>query len=159
MIVQVRLYERIIHGEVTTKWLSHLKATHIVVVNDAMANDKFQRNLLKMSVPTNYKCLILSVEKAIDILNDTRSEKLAIFVVVRNPQDLLTLVENVPSINEVNIANFGYLVKADVENKTMINRCLSLDEDDIRCIRLVQEKVPNNYHQVLSDTQKINIKI
>lgn len=159
MIKQVRLDERLIHGEVTTKWMSHLKVSHIVVVNDKMANDKFQANLLKMSIPENYKCLILTVERAIAILNDERCEKMSIFVVVQNPQDLLTLIEHVPTIQEVNIANFGYLIKADVPNKTVINRCLSLDDDDIRCLRIVQEKVKNNYHQVLSDTQKINLKI
>lgn len=159
MIKQVRLDERLIHGEVTTKWMSHLKVTHIVVINDQMANDKFHSNLLKIGVPDNYKCLVLGVDRGIALLNDPRCEPLSIFVIVQNPQDLLKLVENVDSIHEVNFANFGYLVKADVPNKKVINRCLALDDDDIRCIRLVQEKIPNNYHQVLSDTQKINLKI
>ena len=55
MIKQVRLDERLTHGQVNTKWINYLGATHVVVVDDASANDQFQTNLLKMSIPENIK--------------------------------------------------------------------------------------------------------
>lgn len=154
MIKQVRLDERLTHGQVNTKWIHYLKASHVVVVDDYSANDKFQTNLLKMSIPETVKSMILTCDRAIEILNDPRCENMSLFVVVKTPQYLLKLVENVPSITEVNIANYGFQHKGNVADKMVINRNLALEEDDIRCLKLVQKKVENCYHQVLSDTPK-----
>ena len=159
MITQVRLDERLTHGQVNTKWIYYLKATHVVVVDDASANDKFQTNLLKMSIPEGIKCLVLTVDKAIEILNDPRCEKMTLFVVVRTPQEVLKLVENVPAIKEVNIANYGYLLKGNVPNKLVVNKSLSFDDDDLKCVKEIMSKVENCYHQTLSDTQKIKLEL
>lgn len=157
MIKQVRLDERLTHGQVNTKWITYLSATHVIVVDDVSANDPFQTNLLKMSIPDNVKSMVVTCDKAIEILNDPRCDKMSIFVVIKTPQYLLKLVENVPSIKEVNLANYGFQHKYDVPNKTKINNNLCLDEDDIRCCKLIKEKVENCYHQVLSDTAKKNV--
>lgn len=159
MITQVRLDERLIHGEVTTKWINFLHANRILAVDDEVAGDAFQSNLLKMGVPKSCKCLILSVEKAIDVLNDPRCEGLSLFVLVRPPQNLLKLVEGVPGIEEVNIANYGYLIRPDAPGKKAINRCLAFDQNDIECIKKVQERVSSCYHQVLSDTAKVELDL
>lgn len=154
MIKQVRLDERLTHGQVNKKWISYLGATHVVVVDDESANDAFQTNLLKMSIPEKVKSMVVTCDKAIQILNDPRCERMNIFVVAKTPQYILKLVENVPSIKEVNLANYGYQHKADVPNKTKITNNLSLDEDDLRCCKEIIKKVDSCYHQVLSDTPK-----
>ncbi len=159
MIKQVRLDERLTHGQVNTKWINYLGATHVVVVDDASATDSFQTNLLKMSIPENVKSMILTCDKAIQILNDPRCENMNIFVVVKTPQYVLKLVENVPSIKEVNIANYGFQHKYNVPNKLKVNNNLNLDEDDLRCVKLIIEKVENCYHQVLSDTPRKTLNL
>ena len=65
MIKQVRLDERLTHGQVNTKWISYLGATHVVVVDDESANNAFQTNLLKMSIPEKVKSMVVTCAKAI----------------------------------------------------------------------------------------------
>lgn len=40
MITLIRLDERLIHGQIATKWSKHTNVTHIVVANDEAANNK-----------------------------------------------------------------------------------------------------------------------
>ena len=42
MITEVRLDERLIHGQTMASWLSFLQATHILIVSDSVAADPFQ---------------------------------------------------------------------------------------------------------------------
>src|SRR4030067_558554 len=154
MVLQLRLDERLVHGQVGVSWIRHLGATHLIVANDAVANDDFQKNLMKIGIPSETKCMIVTINKAIELLNDPRSEHLKIFVIVQTPQDVLKIVDGVKSITEVNIANYGLVVKEKVPNKTVIGGFLSIDEEDKKCIIEIQSKVSNTYHQPVIDLPK-----
>ena len=159
MLLQLRLDERLVHGQVGVSWIRHLGATHLIVANDAVADDTFQKNLMKVGLPSETKCMIVSIDKAIELLNDPRSEPLKMFVIAQTPQDVLKLVDGVKSIKEVNIANYGLIVKEKVPNKTVINGFLSFDEEDIKCVMEIQSKVSNTYHQPVIDLPKKKLKL
>ena len=155
MIVGVRLDERLLHGQTMTNWIGLLKTSHIVIACDEVANDKLQLASLKMVVPSNIKCSISTVEKAAQILNDPRAEKLRIFVLCRTPQDLLELIKKVPEIKEANIAAYGFLVKTKIPNKKNLIPCfLTVDDEDLEALKEIQEKNVHCYSQVVPSQSK-----
>ncbi|HQP30651.1 MAG TPA: PTS sugar transporter subunit IIB, partial [Deltaproteobacteria bacterium] len=50
-IVLVRVDDRLIHGQILESWIPFIKAQCVVVANDALAGDQFQRAILSMAIP------------------------------------------------------------------------------------------------------------
>lgn len=90
-IVNVRIDERLIHGQVATLWKGTLNATRIMVIdNEAVKND-LQKKLLKMACPTGTKLSILSTEKASENLSAEKYGDDRIFIIVKGPETILDL--------------------------------------------------------------------
>lgn len=139
MIAEVRLDERLIHGQTMASWLSFLQATHILIASDTVAADPFQISALKMAVPSDYKLLIASTEKAANILQDERSAKLKMFVLCKTPSDVWNLIRQYPEIHEVNFAAYGQIIKAGVPNRiTLIPGQLVVDQEDQQILRQIE---------------------
>lgn len=46
-----RIDDRLIHGQLVTTWLNVKQIEQVIIVDDKVAKDKIQSNVLKMSVP------------------------------------------------------------------------------------------------------------
>lgn len=55
MLAQLRVDDRLIHGQVAVVWTKELNTKLIVVANDHAANDKVMQMTLKMAVPDGVK--------------------------------------------------------------------------------------------------------
>lgn len=104
-IVLVRVDDRLIHGQVALGWTRTVGATHIVVANDEVANDKTQVMLLKMASPTGVKASILSVEDAAKKLVAKAFKRDKVLVLVRDAKSLLRLMDGGVALPQVNIGN------------------------------------------------------
>lgn len=129
MVIFLRVDERLIHGQVALSWNQQLSPDAIVVINDAIMHDEIQKIAIKMAKPSNVKLAIKNVKDGIELLNNPQTEKMRLFVVVRNTRDALEIVKNVKGIKEVNvggmtkktfetiqIASYLYVTKEDIEN-------------------------------------------
>ncbi|MDZ7542490.1 PTS mannose transporter subunit IIAB, partial [Clostridium perfringens] len=74
-IVNVRIDERLIHGQVAALWTNKLGITRIVVVNNEIIKDQIQKMALKMATPVGVKLSILSVDTAVNNLKINKYEK------------------------------------------------------------------------------------
>ena len=157
MIVQMRIDERLTHGQVCSTWINTLGATHVLVPNDQVANDEFQKNIMSMGIPSNVKALFTTLDKAVDILNSPKANNAKMFVVIKTPKDALYIVEHTQGIEEVNIANYGSIVQTGKKIEYSIGRFVLLDEDDVAYVKGIKEKVKNVFHQdiVGSSVKKI----
>ena len=63
-IVLARVDDRLIHGEVVTAWTPSLSANRIVIVDDTVAADKFNKRVLMALAQQGTKVAVLSVEGA-----------------------------------------------------------------------------------------------
>ena len=137
MIATFRIDERLIHGQVIATWLKSLGITHLIVANDKAASDETQQKMLKLAVPNNVKCLIKGVADVQRILADPRCEKMKIMLVVGSPEDAIPMLENVPQITEVNLANYGSITKPDVKDKLVVSPMVNLDKEDIENVNKI----------------------
>jgi len=109
MISLFRIDERLIHGQIAIKWSRHTGVSHIVVANDAAANNSIMQKSLKMAAPAGIKCAIKTVDDAIELLKDERAKNLKMLVLVNSPSDAVKMVKNVPDIPWINVGNYGRL--------------------------------------------------
>jgi len=141
MIVHVRLDERLIHGQVATSWIRYYDANAVVIPSDIIATSDIDKMALRLaaSMIADLKLSIVCIKDAIRILNDPRCKPLKIMVVCRTPQDVLCIVQNVPEIPEINLANYGDQIKKDATIVRSLGalKSLRLREEDVEYVRQI----------------------
>lgn len=106
-IINIRIDERLIHGQVATVWTHTLSATRIMIVDDEVIKNDMQKSLLKMACPSGVKLSILSAGKAAANLLSGKYAGERIFMVLKKPETLLSLWENGFHMEEVNVGNMS----------------------------------------------------
>src|ERR1700753_816262 len=98
MIKLTRIDDRLVHGQVAFTWVPALGADCLLVANDKVAKDEFQKMTLKLAQPANAKLLIKTLADAATFLNDERSAKMKVLLIVNSIKDAATLAGSVSEI-------------------------------------------------------------
>jgi len=150
-IVLNRVDDRLIHGEVVTAWQPFCNADHIVIVDDVVANDKFNKRVLTLLAPANTKIEIYSVEEAAENLKGANDPKERVIVLTKTPISFERLFDLGVDIKEVNLGGMG--IRDD--RKPFINN-VSASPDEVDSIRRMKnEKGINVYYQLVPE-QKVS---
>jgi mannose PTS system EIIA component len=89
MIVLLRIDDRLIHGQVVEGWVNHLKATCLLVADDAASGNVLQRSIMELSAPQGLKAIIGTVEEACSRLRSGTLDAERIILLFSNPSDVL----------------------------------------------------------------------
>ena len=103
-IVLSRVDNRLIHGQVATNWLKNYAANFCIVVNDRVAQDPMEQNLLSMAIANAMPVRFFTVAKTLELLPGADSRR-KIALIFENPVDALKLVEGGIALKELNIGN------------------------------------------------------
>jgi PTS system mannose-specific IIB component len=159
MITQIRVDDRLIHGQVAVVWTKELNAPLLVVANDEAAKNEVMQMTLKMAVPNGMKLLIRSVDDAIKVFNDPRGKEHRIFAIVNSVSDATKIAQNVQDIETVNVANAGRFDKSDPKDKTMLFHSVQLNPQELQSARdLAALTHVKSYNQVLPSNPQIDLK-
>ncbi len=160
MLAQLRVDDRLIHGQVAVVWTKELNTPLLVVANDNAAKNKVMQMTLKMAVPTGTKLLIRSVDDAIKIFNDPRGKDKRIFGIVNSVSDANKIAQNVQDIEAVNVANAGRFDKSNPKTKTMVFSSVQLNPDELQAAKeLAALTRVETYNQVLPSNQKQSLAL
>lgn len=151
MISMIRIDDRLIHGQVAFVWTKHLGVNRIIIANDQIAKNDVQKMSLKMATPDTAKCSILTVNDAIDVLNDPRAENLKILVLVNNPADVRRLIEKVKNVPLVNVANYGRITSDLASKKKVCDTLYVTDEDIAEFHKIINSGIKTEYQVVPTD--------
>lgn len=132
-ILLTRIDNRLIHGQVGMTWTNTLGANLVIVANDEVSQNEIQQDLMDMALPDSAESRYFTLEKTIRII-DKAAPRQKIFIVVRTPQDALTLVEKGVPIDKINVGNLHY-----EEGKKQISQTVSVDEHDIQTFKKLDE--------------------
>ena len=159
MITQIRVDDRLIHGQVAVVWTKELNAPLLVVANDEAAKNEVMQMTLKMAVPNGMKLLIRSVDDAINTFNDPRGADKRIFVIVNSVSDANKIAQNVENIETVNVANAGRFDKSDPSTKKMIFPSVQLNPNELAAAKeLAKLDRVNSYNQVLPSNPQLSLE-
>ncbi|HAR1888965.1 MULTISPECIES: PTS mannose/fructose/sorbose transporter subunit IIAB [Enterococcus] len=107
-IVNVRMDERLIHGQVAGIWAPSLHTQRIIVINDEAAADTLQKSSLRMVAPTSMRLSVLPVESAAKNIRSGKYGKQRLFLVFKNPTDILRYLKAGGKLTHVNVGNMSY---------------------------------------------------
>lgn len=102
-IVLYRVDERLIHGQVVVGWGNRLQFDRVVLVNDQVASNPWERELYLSCVPPYMKANILSVDDAISKILQDRFASERTVVLVDSPFDVLEMVKKGVEFDSVNV--------------------------------------------------------
>jgi PTS system mannose-specific IIB component len=130
MIVLSRIDDRLIHGQVVEGWVNFLKATCILVADDQVASNAFQRSIMELSVPQGLRVAIGRVE---DICGQLRTAALnadRIILLFSNPADVLRAIKSGLDCRVINIGGMHY-----VPGKRKLMDVLAVDDKDLAALK------------------------
>lgn len=128
-ILLTRIDNRLVHGQVGMTWTNTLGANLVVVANDEVATDSVQQNLMDMVLPETVQIRFFTLEKTIRIIGKAAPHQ-KILLVVKTPEDALTLVEGGVPIEFLNIGNLHFS-----EGKQQLSSTVSVDKNDVETFR------------------------
>ncbi|UXN37395.1 PTS mannose transporter subunit IIAB [Avibacterium paragallinarum] len=154
-----RIDDRLIHGQVATRWTKESKVSRIVVVNDDVAKDSVRSTMLKSVAPPGVTAHVVGVEKMIRVYNNPEYAGERMMLLFTNPTDVLKLLEAGLDMKSINIGGMAYK-----DGKKMITSAVSVDDKDIDAFKAIDamgveldvRKVSNDSRQYMMDLLKKN---
>ncbi|MFJ2975200.1 PTS mannose transporter subunit IIAB [Kluyvera sp. NPDC087067] len=121
-----RIDDRLIHGQVATRWTKETNVKRIIVVSDEVAADTVRKTLLTQVAPPGVTAHVVDVAKMIRVYNNPMYAGERVMLLFTNPTDVERLVEGGVKITSVNIGGMAFR-----QGKTQVNNAVSVDEKDI----------------------------
>lgn len=128
-IILVRVDDRFIHGQILESWIPFLKAQSVIVVNDTLACDHFQKTIMSMAIPDRILLRIVPLDDAPGLVGDKDLDEKRTLVIVSSIKDAYILHSKGFTFNKLNIGNnkggdsskqISYSVWVDKEDLTML---------------------------------------
>jgi mannose/fructose/N-acetylgalactosamine-specific phosphotransferase system component IIB len=151
-IVLARVDDRLIHGEVVTAWTPSLSANRIVIVDDTVAADKFNKRILMSLAPQGTKVAVLTVAGATKALQKPDPGGERVIVLTKSPIVFEQLINGGVDIKAVNLGGMG--IRGD--RKPFINN-VSASPEEVDSIRRMKEKGVNVYYQLVPEQKVVDI--
>ena len=132
-----RIDDRLIHGQIVTKWIKEADAKLIIVSDDKAVNDKALQMILKIAVPSGVKLEILSKENTVKRINEDKTN-VNVLLLIRNPKETNLLVEMGLKLDKIIVGNIS-------NSKSVIGRTKLLDyiwvePDDVEALKSLHNK-------------------
>ncbi|YCI83151.1 PTS mannose transporter subunit IIAB [Enterobacteriaceae bacterium] len=125
-----RIDDRLIHGQVATRWTKETNVTRIIVVSDEVAADTVRKTLLTQVAPPGVTAHVVDVAKMIRVYNNPKYARERVMLLFTNPTDVERVVEGGVKITSVNIGGMAFR-----QGKTQVNNAISVDSTDIEAFR------------------------
>ncbi|MBB2284682.1 PTS mannose transporter subunit IIAB [Escherichia coli] len=125
-----RIDDRLIHGQVATRWTKETNVSRIIVVSDEVAADTVRKTLLTQVAPPGVTAHVVDVPKMIRVYNNPKYAGERVMLLFTNPTDVERLVEGGVKITSVNVGGMAFR-----QGKTQVNNAVSVDEKDIEAFK------------------------
>jgi len=150
MIKLIRIDDRLVHGQVAFTWVPSLGIDCLIVANDKITKDDFQKMTLGLAKPAGVKLLIKSVADTIAFLNDEKNKPAKILTLINSVKDAAALSG---SVSEISSINFGGIRARD--NAKMISKAVAVTDEDVVFIKeLLQKGIELEIRQVPTDDKQ-----
>ncbi|WP_251860056.1 PTS sugar transporter subunit IIB [Clostridium sp. Marseille-Q2269] len=151
-IVFTRIDDRLIHGQVMTAWVQITGSNEVVIVDDNVAKNSFMQMVMKSAMPNKIGLKVLSIDEAIKYLSSEESGNEKIFILVKVPQVILSLVSAGIPIKKLDVGGIGAK-----ENRRTLYRNISASEEEKEALIELSNKGVEVFFQVTPDNTRVTL--
>ena len=149
-----RIDDRLIHGQVATRWTKETNVTRIIVVSDEVAADTVRKTLLTQVAPPGVTAHVVDVAKMIRVYNNPKYAGDRVMLLFTNPTDVERIVEGGVKLTSVNIGGMAFR-----QGKTQVNNAISVDEKDIEAFKKLNARGIELEARKVSTDQKLKMMV
>lgn len=103
-----RVDNRLVHGQIISTWMSHLRVKTFLVVSDTVPDNSLQMTMFRMAIPREVNYLAMGIDEAAAWLNDNRYCGETIMVLIETIQDASRLFLAGHPFPNLNIGNIHH---------------------------------------------------
>jgi mannose/fructose/N-acetylgalactosamine-specific phosphotransferase system component IIB len=149
----VRIDDRLIHGQIVLGWARVLKPDRIVVSNDRIAGNTWERKFYLSSVPPHIRVSFLGLEDTSRELLNNLFKNESVMLLFESVEDAFKVVDNGVNLEEINVGGLHYREGAE----ELLPFVFVTQEDRMylrelvkRGVRLLAQDVPGNTSRVIN---------
>lgn len=143
-ILLVRVDDRFIHGQILEAWIPFLKAQSVIVVNDTLANDDFQKTIMSMAIPDRIKLRIVTIDDVLSLRDEKDLDDKRTLVIVSSIKDAFSLHTIGLDFSNLNLGN-----NKGTDSSKQISYSVWVDEDDLKMLcELMENGIDINLQSV-----------
>ena len=146
-ITFVRIDDRMLHGQIVTRWSRTYPCKGILLVDEAVSKDEFQKKIFKNAAPAGTKVGVFNVQDGALKINKAQEVENGYFLIVKSPTTLVKLLDAGGNFGKS--INVGPMSVRD-NTKTVARNCALTSEEieafcelDKRGINIVFQLIPN----------------
>lgn len=151
-IVGARVDERLVHGQVANLWTPKLQVERIIVLDEKAAKDDIQKSGLRMATPMTTRLSVLPTKIAVDHLLKNRYGKQRLFLVSKEPDNFLQLLNAGVKFDSLNLGNMSRK-----ENTTELTKQVNVTPDDVKIFNQIADQGVEIIAQVNPSVDATNV--
>ncbi|WMC18848.1 MAG: PTS mannose transporter subunit IIAB [Enterobacteriaceae bacterium PSpicST2] len=151
-IILARIDDRLIHGQIVTRWVKEININRIIVISDEVNNDNIRKTLLTQISPPGITSHVVGIDKAVRVWNNPKYSNDNVMLLFTNPIDVLKVIKMGVIIKSINIGGMSYK-----KGKIQINNIISVDKEDIKAFKKLNSLGIELEVRKISNDNKINI--
>lgn len=135
-IVAARVDNRLLHGIVATQWVPEFHPKRLMIIDDEYADDPVKKSAMKMARPAGVSISIIAREVAYANFAAGKYDTQALFVIVRDPQIVLDLIERGQKVPRLTVG--GTVNPKEGDKATQVSRRAYVWDDQVPVYSKIQ---------------------
>ncbi|HPW68967.1 MAG: PTS sugar transporter subunit IIB [Deltaproteobacteria bacterium] len=152
-ILLVRVDDRFIHGQILESWIPFLKAQSVVVANDALASDHFQKTIMSMAIPDRITLRIVTLDEVTCLVQDRDLDDMRTLVIVSSIRDAHALYSKGFHFLKLNLGN-----NKGTQSSQQVSYSVWVDKDDVLMLKELMDSGVNVSLQSVPRERLIDMK-
>jgi mannose/fructose/N-acetylgalactosamine-specific phosphotransferase system component IIB len=108
MVILFRIDDRLIHAQVVVGWGRRLKPDRIILADDQVSSEDWERELYASAAGPDFKAAILSLSDAVEQIGGGVFDSEKVFLLVRGPAEALEMLEKGLEAKEINVGGLHF---------------------------------------------------
>jgi len=130
-----RIDDRLIHGQVVLGWAAALNSKSIILCDNSVFENDWEKELYLSCVPDDLQTRILNIERTIDLLKQENNNLEKTILLVQSPYIVEEIVDKGIVIPKINVGGIHFR-----EGRKKVLPYLYLDADEINSFRRCMDK-------------------
>lgn len=143
----VRIDARLIHGQITTQWISRTHAKQIIIIDQQIATDPFMKQIFQMAAPPQATLRSFPPDQAAE---EWKKDKFG------NVTPAMVLTRNVPQMHKAYFAGFDFVDLlvggiGGAPGRINVHGPITLNEEDAKMLQEIAERGVKIWFQTTLD--------
>ena len=135
MAAWFRIDNRLVHGQVIEGWLPYLDIAELVVINDRLASDALQQQIMQLAIPGRIRVHFIALQHVKALYDALESGVENVLYLLADCRDVTRLIAEGVPVAALNVGNMHYC-----HDKRQICTHVAVSEEDLQCLRGLRER-------------------